>query len=241
MKSTRFAVGLAAFAGLAVGVLFFAAPTRQAIAQSGAAAPAPQATRIAVVDIMTLIERIWESDPYKGPRDELVRGLQTQATELRTQMSAIEDKVRAEQAKAGEADPAKPPADNAAIQAGMAEYEAKQQELQGLGARVEESNLKQIKAAYAQLVAACQSKAKAMGYTHVIVSRTSGELITASRPQDAFQEILGRTVIAMPEGDDITMEVMKELKLDAVTLPGATPVPNPEMPAAAPAPTGEKK
>lgn len=219
MKSATLALSLAAGLALALAALL-AVPSRHAVAQAPSA-PTAQPSRVAVVDMLALVERLWETDQYKAPRDEIVRAVQAQAAQIRADMGTLEDKARALHPKEGE-----PPLTGDALAKAndetaklQQEYQEKQSALQSLGSQIEQNNLKQIKEGYAALVAACHKKAQELGYSHVIISRTQGDLITATRPADAFQEIVSRTVIVYPDADDITQAVMKELKLDQVKLP----------------------
>jgi hypothetical protein len=67
--------------------------------------------------------------------------------------------------------------------------------------------------AYKEVIAAVDVVAEKRGYTHVFASQTTEDMRLPSGIQQFVQGMLSRPVVRAPQGDDITFDVIAELKL----------------------------
>lgn len=189
-------------------------------AQGGSASPAP--AKIAVLDPLFVVERLVDSDRYKPARDTFQKDAADKLTKSQTEFGELEAKFRS----LPEDSPEKP---------GIVEKaQGIRAEDEKTKASVDKFNTDQIADAYRVVIEAATKVANARGYTHIIGSRTDSQLVRSPNVQGAVQEMLARPVLLMPTGDDLTAEVMKELKIEAKPA-DATPTPAP-APAPAEAP-----
>lgn len=191
-----------------------------------------QVARIAVVDVMGLMKKQMESESFSAPQQQMQADMQKKVQELKDMLDAIEKKIADEK---DEAVKAKLNEEKSAKQ-----MEA-QQRYQALQADNERFSINQIGDAYRLVTETATRLAHARGYTHVLMSR-SGDLPRDQGSQVIFQEIVLRSVVTLPAGDDLTEVVTKELKLDQPPAPPAPPAPGPvQAPVPAPAPAGQPK
>ncbi len=191
-----------------------------------------QVARIAVVDVMGLMKKQMESESFAAPQQQMQADMQKKVQELKDMLDAIEKKIADEK---DEAVKAKLNEEKSAKQ-----MEA-QQRYQALQADNERFSINQIGDAYRLVTETATRLAHARGYTHVLMSR-SGDLPRDQGSQVIFQEIVLRSVVTLPAGDDLTEVVTKELKLDQPPAPPAPPAPGPvQAPVPAPAPAGQPK
>ncbi len=199
------------------------------------AQPAPATTaqpaRIAVADVMTLMKKVMESESFAAPQKQMQADMQKKVQELKDMLDAIEKKITDEKDEAAKA---KLNEEKSAKQ-----MEA-QQRYQALQADNERFSINQIGDAYKLVTDTANRMAHDRGYTHVLMSR-SGELPRDQGSQVIFQEIVLRSVVSLPKGDDLTDAVAKELKLDQPPAPPAPPMGEAPAPVPAPKPAGQPK
>ncbi len=183
-------------------------------AQGGTSGTAP--VKIGVLDTLMIVERLVDSDRYKIAREAFQKDAAEKLTKSQTEFGELEAKFRS----LPEDSPEK---------AGIIEKaQALRAEDENTRNGVEKYNTDQIAEAYRVVIDAAGRIADARGYTHIIGSRTDAQLVRSPNVQGAVQEMLARPVLRMPAGDDLTAEVMKELKIEAraaeaAPAPGAAP------------------
>lgn len=183
-------------------------------AQGGSSAAAP--VKIGVLDTLMIVERLVDSDRYKPAREAFQKDAADKLTKSQTEFGELEAKFRS----LPEDSPEKP---------GIIEKaQALRAEDENTRNGVEKYNTDQIAEAYRVVIEAAGKIADARGYTHIIGSRTDTQLVRSPNVQGAVQEMLARPVLRMPAGDDLTAEVMKELKIEAKAAEaGPAPMPAP--------------
>mgnify|MGYP001239187459 CR=1 FL=1 len=188
------------------------------------------AVRIATADVLTLVEKLASSDRYLPAREEKVKSLrapidllQKELDELRTKITAIPDFQNS-----AEAQPL------------IQQFQTKSQNMQTLQqtaqSEAEGFNTAQLQEAYRIVIETTTQIANSKGYTHVISTKLPENALTSNNVTGLLQEMLARPVVKAPAADDITEDVVKELKLENVKTGPASAVPGPAAPAA-PAPS----
>lgn len=200
------ALGLALVAGLA---------WQGGMVHAQNSAQAPQSARIAVVDMIGVVDKLMATGSFKAARDQFDAGQQTKGQQIEAEAKALsEDAEKRKQAAA--TDEEKTRIDE--------ETRSKMEELstryRGMQGETDVFTTSTLADAFKLATETAASVARAKGYTHVFASRT-GDLPRDRGAQLAFQEVLLRHVAVMPEGDDLTKEVERELKVDQVGMPGA--------------------
>jgi hypothetical protein len=217
-STTMVAGGLVVAAALAFGL------TRGVVAQ-GSAPAAPQAAKIAVVDMIGIVDKLMSQGSFKAARDQFDAGQMAAQEQIKKQYEAITADVTA-RLEAAKTDDEKAKI-NEERDAKLGELQARFQGMQG---ETEQFTVNMLADAYKLATETAGKIARAQGFTHVLSSRTS-DIPRDRGSQLAFQEILLRHVAVLPEGDDLTKMVEKELKLDEV--PAAGPeAPKADAPAA---------
>jgi Skp family chaperone for outer membrane proteins len=220
---------LAACVTLGLGLNGLIAP---ALAHNSAVA---DGNRIATVDVLSVVEKLASSDRYMPAREEKIKSLrapievlQKELDELRTKITAIPDFQT-----------------NAEAQPLIQQFQQKNQTMQSFTQQAqteaESFNTGQLQEAYKIVLETVSTIATSRGYTHVFSTRLPDNKMTSTNVQGMLQEMLARPLIKAPPADDLTQDVIKELKLENVkTGPVATPAAPaaaiPPAPAATPAP-----
>ncbi len=169
-------------------------------------------TRVAVIDVLGTVQRLFESERYKPARDEFEAKLLTETVQpARAAMTDLKARYDA-------LAPDSP--DRARL---SAEYDQKSREVDLASTFAEEFNTRQLAEAYRVVIETAGSVAKERGYTMVVASRTDRDFIKGANVNTAVQEMLARPVLVAPEGADITTAVTAALKLDAAMAPASPP------------------
>ncbi|MBS0187013.1 MAG: OmpH family outer membrane protein [Planctomycetes bacterium] len=187
--------------------------------------------RIATADVLTLVEKLASSDRYLPAREEKVKSLrapievlQKELDELRAKITAIPDFQN-----------------NAEAQPLIQQFQTKSQNMQTLSqtaqSEAETFNTAQLQEAYRLVTETVTQVANSKGYTHVFSTKLPDNKLTSNNVTGLLQEMLARPVVKAPAADDITEDVLKELKIENVKPAGA---PAASTAPAAPA-TPEKK
>jgi Skp family chaperone for outer membrane proteins len=82
----------------------------------------------------------------------------------------------------------------------------------------------QVSRAYVEVATAAKKVAGEMGYSHVVASRPVAAEFRGQNVESVVQEVLQRVLVVGPEGQDITENVLKELKIEAPKPAIAVPV-----------------
>lgn len=188
-------------------------------AQGGSSAPAP--VKIGVLDTLMIVERLVDSDRYKPARESFQKDAAEKLSKSQAEFGELESKFRS----LPEDSPEKPGIIEKA-QALRAQDETTRNS-------VEKFNTDQIAEAYRVVIETAGKIADARGYTHIMGSRTDTQLVRSPNVQGAVQEMLARPMLKMPAGDDLTADVMRDLKIEAKA-PDAAPAPAPSPAPAAP-------
>lgn len=204
--------------------------TTPAVASSGWSAAE---ARTATVDVLSLLERMLDTEPYASERDSATQMWNGQIQPLVEQRTGVEQSLQA-------LDPTNP--DAAAGQALYNEYQGLQQRINMLGqqAQVEMDRMSagHLADAYSRIHAAVQVTAEAQGYDRVFSSRMSADDLNAENTNVVVQEVLLRPLLRDATGTDITELVRAELGIPEVAPevegpavePGAEPVVDPAAP-----------
>ncbi len=204
MRSTeRFFIyaALAAAVVIAAGGRF---ARSDAFAQDSAAAKAENP--IAVCDLVTIVEKLMESDRYRPAREEAQLAAEEKLRPLSEAGRAAEQRARA----TPQDDPSFQDQVRA-LQMAQAEY---QQAFQQTGAELEKLTVSQLAEAYEIARASAEDIAGDLGYSYLIASRDAEKPIEAPDVAGAVRTMLARPVILAPEGTDITEDILADLKLN---------------------------
>ena len=178
---------------------------RDAFAQADSAASKPDQS-VAVCDLVSIVEKLMESDRYRPAREELQAAAEAELAPLRDAGQQIEQRAR----NTPQDDPSFPEIFRE-FQRAQQDYQQKVQE----GARrIEELTVSQLKEAYEVARASAEDVAADLGYEYLIASRDATKEIEAIDVAGAVRAMLARPIILAPEDVNITPDVLADLKLD---------------------------
>lgn len=180
------------------------------LGSANASLPTPQAApavRIATCDTLDIVEKLVKSDRYAPARAAAFKDVDADLSNREKELQDLYGKI----VQAGQNSPD--------AQALIPTFQAKRTDFQKMSeevaAKKEEMNTKHVAEAYRLAVETVNSLAQSRGYTHVLSSRAGGPDLKSTNVPGALQEILARPVILGVAADDLTQDVVKELKLDA--------------------------
>lgn len=207
-----------AFTGLlAAGIAAIACTLGPAaIAQDQPAAPAAQPApfpaplsapvRIATFDVFLAIELLMKQPDLDKARTDLEASYTQRLGAIERELLTIQNDLRA-------LTPNSPQAE-ALIDRG----EAKQSEYQDVARerveRLERLSAQHLTQSYDRARQAAAAAGKRLGYTHIFASRSADREINTENVAGTLQEILARPVLVGIPQDDITAEVLRELKIE---------------------------
>ena len=214
---------------VAVGVaaLVLGAGVGSSLFSPRAQADASQSTpvRIATVDVLTLVEKLASSDRYLPAREEKVRSLRAPIDQINRELDDLRVKITAFPDFQN----------NAEAQPLIQQFQTKSQNLQQLQQtaqnEAESFNAMQIQEAHRLVVESVGRLAASRGYTHVLASKPSDSRMTSANVLGTLQEMLARPVVVAGATDDLTAELIKELKLENVNQPAPAAAPEAPLPA----------
>jgi Skp family chaperone for outer membrane proteins len=180
---------------------------------------APRNATIATVDAYFVTDKLFASDELRKAREDLGKRWQDK-------MAALESDLRALEQQASTLSQTDPKLQELARQAQSKQDEYRQSSQQGQQ-EIEKLNSDQLIAAYNRTAETAKSLADKLGYTHIISTRSADRPIQTVTGSATLQEMLARPLIRGSAEDDLTKQVLAELKLDA----------SPTSPAPAPAAT----
>lgn len=213
-----------AAAAAAGGVLALAVVSRG----TAAVAYAPQAPTIATCDVIKLSALLMASDKYAKPITEKRDAMQAALKPLEEELQAMGKQLQA----LGPNPPRTAETESLARrfeerrQMYMQQSEAREREFETFRTRTNFD-------AYQQVSAATGVVAARRGYALVVANRVLESGKPPENPAVFLQGILARPVVVSPPADDLTAEVMAELKLQEPKPAGAE---KPDAPAPAEAP-----
>lgn len=185
---------------------------------------APQ-TRIATIDLLGLLEDMLQTDAYKPNRDEFRGEWETKIKDMQNSLAQIEGELRL-------ASPTDPNTHQLQQRYSQTGYQYQQMQRQA-GMEFDRFSADQAASAYAVLHSEASALADELGYTHLIVSRRTGEIADRGSLATVTQEILARTVVRAPAGDDLTERLREKLSIPvrpASTAEPASAEPGTDMP-----------
>jgi Skp family chaperone for outer membrane proteins len=226
----------------ALALALVAGVTRQVVHAQSSAAPAPAAAKIAVVDMIGVVDKLMSQGAFRTARDQFDTGQMAAQEKIKAEYTTITADVTA-RLEAAKTDDEKAKI-NEEKDSKLGELQARYQNMQG---ETDKFTVNMLADAFDLATETTGRIAKGLGYTHVLTSR-SGPIPRDRNSQLAFQEILLRHVAIHPEGDDLTKIVEKELKLDEIAPVGPAPAPGavpasdakPDAPKAPDAPAAPK-
>ncbi len=217
MRTMGKAMVVVLVAGLALATARWGAG--RAEAQGGA--PGAEPARVAVLDVLMVVEKMMESDRYRPQREAFRDEQKAKLEALQGEISKIEDKGRAMKQ------------DDPELPALAQEYQAKKGDAQQLFASVETYAAKQFVEAYRLALESGNAVAERHGYSHVVMTQLDRPIPEVGSVGDAIQAIMLRTMVRYPKGDDLTPLVMKELAVDKPAAEPSTTPPAPGTPSPA--------
>ncbi|MBL0922770.1 MAG: OmpH family outer membrane protein [Phycisphaerales bacterium] len=161
---------------------------------------------IAVCDLVSVVEKLMESDRYRPAREEAQLAAEEKMRPFREAAMAAEAKAR----NTPQDDPTFPDLIRD-LQRMQAEY---QQAFQREGAELEKMTVSQISEAYEIARASAEDIAGDLGYDYLIASRDPTKPIEAPDVAGAVRTMLARPVVKSPKDADITEDVLADLKLN---------------------------
>lgn len=193
-------------AALGLG-LFAAADRLQSRAHADTHAVWADGVKIASCDVFKVAGKLMSTEPYEklitAKRDEL----KAQLMPLENELKAIGERLKA----------MGPSAQGPEAEQAAGEFQKKQNEYlkkgQDLDAEMSRFIAEQNFDAYKKVLESVSAVADKRGYTHVFSTRGSDEMKAPSNPGAFLQGVLARPLAKSPAADDITDDVMADLKL----------------------------
>lgn len=168
-------------------------------------------SRIATVDLLTLLEDMLQTEDFKPARDAFRTEWETRIGQLQTQLQQIETELQ----MGGQNNPNIMQLQQRYQQLG---YQYQQVNREAAMA-FDQFNAEQAAEAYATLNENASALAQGLGYTHLIVTRESADVTKNGNLATVTQEILARTVVLAPESDDLTARLRDRLSIPVAPKP----------------------
>lgn len=177
--------------------------------------------RVATVDMLELLEDLLQTPDFKPDRDEFRGDWEERIGDMQNALAQIEGELR----MASPTDPGTRQLQQRYQQMG---FQFQQMQRQA-SMEFDRFSAEQAATAYTTLHAEASALADEMGFSHLIASRSKGEITDRSNLATVTQEILARSMIVSPEGDDLTAQLREKLSIPVRPEPaedeasGATP------------------
>lgn len=172
-------------------------------ASRGGASATP---KIATIDIYVIAEKLMARPELDTPRSDLWRQWQDRANAAQSDLGRMQSELQI----MPQSDP-KRAAKAQEFQAAQGKY---QELVQKANEEVEGFRAKQLLDCYAQIRRSADAAAERGGYTHVFVTRLPDAPMQPQSIALAIQEFLARPLIKSDPTDDLTKQVMADLKLE---------------------------
>lgn len=177
-----------------------------AAAWAGAPGARGVTPKIATVDVFVIAEKLMARPELVTPRDELFKTWNDRATAAQAELNKLQTELQV-----------LPQSDPVARVKGQ-DFQLKRAQFDQLmqqgNTEVEKYRAQQLLDCYTQARAAIDEAADRGEYTHVFVARSRDALIEPQSIALAIQEFLARPAIKYPAEDDLTKQVMADLKLE---------------------------
>jgi len=161
--------------------------------------------RIATFDIFLTVERLMKQPELDKARTDMEANYTARLTALERELQAMQTELRGVQQNSPQAE--------AIINRGEAKHAEYQRIAQDKVQDLEKINSQQLIQTYNQARVAAAVVAQRKGYSHVVANRGFDKLIEANNVAAALQEFLARPILVGIPADDITADVMTDLKL----------------------------
>jgi Skp family chaperone for outer membrane proteins len=203
---------LVTYTGLAVaiGLGLSAASSRfeaSAYARGSAAISADTNPKIATCDVFKIAGKLMETELYTKQITDKRDELKNQLTPLENELKTLGDKLRA----------MGPNAQGPEAEQTAQEFQRKQTEYLKLGQGLDDQMNKFIAEqnfdAYKKVLDSINAVAERRGYTHVFSTRSTDDMKAPANPPAFLQGVLARPLAKSPTADDITDDVMADLKV----------------------------
>lgn len=178
-------------------------------ASTAAPTAAPAVQRFGICDVYKVAEKL-----TKGPRFQAE--VESKRKEIEAKLAPVIDELKKmEQALRDTKEDARKGAEWEQAVDAFRKKDAEAQQLDQQ-ARAEMVNFVTEKnfEVYKLVLASVDAVATKRGFTHVFNSRSIEDMEKPTSPQGFTQGMLSRSLIKFPASDDITLDVMKDLKLD---------------------------
>jgi len=185
------------------------APAGAAASAAASVTAATGAVRFAVCDVYKVADRLTKTDKFQKDVTEKRTDLSSKIEPLGKGMEELTKRLQ-ETPKEKQSGPE--------WEAAIGEYQKKGMELrqreETLQAEFAEFLTLKNFEAYKEVLASVEAVAAKRGYTHVFSSRSIQDMEKPSSPLAFTQGLLARPVLVAPAGDDITLDVLRDLKLE---------------------------
>lgn len=226
MRRTMQLVIAAGVAGAVFATVFGQLLATPAVASGGWTAAEP---RLGTVDVLGLLERMLDMEPYASERDAEAQVFNGQLQQFEAQLNATVQQLQ-------QLDPNNP--DQTIGQALYEQYQSLSQQYnqksQERDVRLDKVSAKQLGGAYARIHAAVQTVAEAQGIDRVFSSRMTADDLNTNNTNVVVQEVLLRPLLRDVTGVDLTPAVRAELgipdEVPPVEGPQAPPADEPVTP-----------
>jgi Skp family chaperone for outer membrane proteins len=159
----------------------------------------------ATIDLLTLLEDYLQTDTFKPSRDAYRGEWETRLGAMQNQLQQIETELRMSSPQ----DPGVRALQQQYQQTGFEFQQMQREATMGF----DQFNAEQAAEAYATLYAEAKSLADAAGYSHLVVTRRTGEITERGNLATVTQEILARPFVLSPDADDLTGSLREQLSI----------------------------
>ncbi|MBZ0172118.1 MAG: hypothetical protein K8E66_07050 [Phycisphaerales bacterium] len=161
--------------------------------------------RVATVDMLELLEDLLQTGDFKPDRDEFRGDWEERIGVIQNALAQIEGEMRM-------ASPNDPGARQLQQRYQQTGYQFQQMQRQA-SMEFDRFSAEQAATAYSTLHTEASMLANELGYSHLIASRGAGEITDRSNLATVTQEILARSMIISPAGDDLTARLRERLSI----------------------------
>jgi Skp family chaperone for outer membrane proteins len=165
----------------------------------------PSPARLAMCDVYEVTDKLMNAETMKTTLEAERDRIRVEVEPMEKELKEMRDKLQAMS-----------PQDEAA-QAMFRDFQKKQQDYsavrQKLETEFESFVARKYIESYDQVRASVEAVAEDLGFTHVISSRRKDSKIDTNDVQRVIEAVLARPMIKIPDGADITEDVIKDLKL----------------------------
>ncbi|MGH7130910.1 MAG: OmpH family outer membrane protein [Phycisphaerales bacterium] len=189
--------------------------------------------KLGFCDVVGIASRLVSTEPYAKELREKQNEINGRVKPMETELNSLIEQIRK-----ADPQPGVKPLNPEAVARLRDQFNARQQEYSAV-AKQAASEFSQLISranieAYKQVLAAIDAVSARRGYTVIFAVRPMDELKNADTPPAFIQSVLARPAVRFPAEDDITADVVKELKLPPEPPAGTAPPAAPAAPGATP-------